>query len=379
MIRNFEEVPFEDIAWTDASSRTTMRRVPPLLRLSVREVGVLNPLIVAETQAADRYAIVTGWLRFQAARETGEKSVPCHIYRSFPPKILLLVSLFDNLGHRHMNVVEQAIALKKLGEYYTPAEIKRSFLPMLGIHSRREGFEPMLGLADLPEDLQWAVAEGELDASAAQELLAVPHGHRQHILRLFRSVRMSDPAQHESAEGFRLLLEKKKLSPLEVMEDENWIEEGAHAIDPDTKVEQDLLQLEVGLAAVPTLFGARRELNGKVPASGKGNVLAPGEKARSSSATRKLAAPPKKRSAGQINESDVLAALERRLGKIKRTAKQDARLPSGARLCPNVAPASTARLRLEVDFNSPSELCGKLKQLLDAEERGALQAMLSRQ
>src|SRR4051812_30051149 len=213
MIRNFAEVTFDNIAWSDASSRVTMRRVPPLLRLSVREVGVLNPLIVAQTSLPDRYSIVTGWLRFQAAREVGENSVPCHIY-SFPPKILLLCSLFDNLGHRHMNVIEQGLALKKLSEFYTPAEVKRTFVPVLGIRTDGDDFDRLTSLSELPEDLQWAIVDGELSAESARALREIPHGHRQHIITLFRSVPMADNCRLEAADAFRILLQQKEISPL---------------------------------------------------------------------------------------------------------------------------------------------------------------------
>jgi ParB-like chromosome segregation protein Spo0J len=375
MIRNFEEIRFDDIAWSDDSSRTTFRRVPPLLRLSVREVGVLNPLIVAETQLPDRYAIVTGWLRFQAAREVGENSVPCHIYRSFPPKILLLCSLFDNIGHRHMNVVEQGVALKKLTEYYTTAEIKRTFLPLLGVHVAGENWEPLVRLAELEEDLQWAIVDGAIQGSAAERLTAIPHGHRQHIVRLFRSVPMGESAQVEAAEGFRILMQKD-VTPLELMREENWVEDTTKTPNPDEKLEQDLLQLEVGLAAAPTLFGGRREKK----AGGSGNVLAPGERPKPAAAN---VAPAKKRkkatpAAGpaiQASEADVLGALSRRLGVRAQGAAKHA-LPSGARIVN--AKAAGKNPRLEVEFATPAQLCSTLRELLNAEERGALQAMLAR-
>jgi hypothetical protein len=209
----------------------------------------------------------------------------------------------------------------------------------------------------------------------------MPHGHRQHVIRLFRSIRMDAAAQLEAAEGFRLLLEKKKISPIEVLQEENWLESDYLLQDPEAKVEQDLLQLEVGLAAVPTLFGARRSTsratNGVQPRGA--NILAPGEKARSDKPVKRKPATSRRqtRPATGATQADVLKALEHRLGKIRRQLARADHLPSGARLCP--AAAAEGRHRLEVDFSSASQLCGTLKQLLDAEERGALQAMLSRQ
>ena len=132
MIKNFEELNFDVLAWSDRTFKMTFRRCPHLLLASVREVGVLNPLIVAEGETPDRFRIVTGWLRFEAARAAERNSVPCHIYRNFPNKVMLLCGLLDNIGHREMNAMERAVTLQRLLEYYTQEEVAQNFLPMLG-------------------------------------------------------------------------------------------------------------------------------------------------------------------------------------------------------------------------------------------------------
>jgi len=310
MMRNFQEIPFDQIAYSAAESRVTWRRVPPLLRLSVREVGVLNPLIVTETALPARSALVTGWLRFQAAREVGENSVPCHIYRSFPPKILLLMSLFDNLGHRQLNPVEQGLALGKLGEFYTSEEIRRTFIPMLGLQEHSTDWKPLVALTELHEDLQWAIADEVLTPEGAKALHSIPLGHSQHVLNLLRSVPAKSPDQTAIAQSFCDLLGKKDTSPLEILQEEGWAKlTPSETDDPQRRAEEELLKLETDLAAPPSLFAGRRQR----PAGNNGhNVVAPGETVAPAEV---LKAKGKKGKGGAApTAGEVLAALQRRLG-----------------------------------------------------------------
>lgn len=374
MIRNFEEVSFDQIAWSSAESRVTWRRVPPLLRLSVREVGVLNPLIVAETALPDRFSIVTGWLRFEAAREVGENSVPCHIYRSFPPKILLLISIFDNLGHRHLNVVEQGLVLSKLAEFYTEEEIRRTFVPILGLQHLSRNWNPLIEVTTLHEDLQWAIADGDLSPEAAKALAAIPLGHSQHVLRLLRSIPAPPVAQTQIAQGFCELLEKKDVSPLEVIQDEGWSQIAPHSdpSEPEKRTEEDLLKLEMDLAAPPALFAGRRKAS---PVAQGRNVLAPGERVSAVQERRQRI-----KSKGTVDlpactYETVYIALQRRLGTKLKKGSMSTLLPEGARISSS---RSTGARRLEVSFETSDELRTILKHVLDAEERGALQSLLGR-
>lgn len=220
MIRNFEELQIDQIAWSDTRFRLTFRRVPDLLAFSVREMGVLNPLIVSESERAGRFCIVTGWLRFEAARLAGEISVPCHVYRNIPPKLLLLCAIFDNLGQRQMNPIERALAMERLGEFYSLEEIRKRFLPLLG----GSGDDParLRALLKLPEEIRWAVADGELQEATAQILGVLPGAHGRRVWHLVRGLRMGPRMQREVVEHFFALWERNDIPPGAVIEEEGW-------------------------------------------------------------------------------------------------------------------------------------------------------------
>ncbi|MEI7634596.1 MAG: ParB N-terminal domain-containing protein [bacterium] len=222
MNKNFEDIAIDRIAWSDTRYKLTFRRAPESLIVSVREMGVLNPLIVAESSDPDRFTIVTGWLRFAAAREGGAETVPCHAYRNFAPKILLLCSLFDNLGHRAMNPIEQALALGSLSDHYSRAEIISNFLPLLGCQPHAENWEKIMRLAGLCEELKWAVADGALSPQAARILAGLPKEAGEQAWRLMRSVSMTASLQNETAELFNDLWKRDGLAPSAIISGEDW-------------------------------------------------------------------------------------------------------------------------------------------------------------
>ncbi|MCX7018392.1 MAG: hypothetical protein NTY46_05215 [Candidatus Sumerlaeota bacterium] len=66
----------------------------------------------------------------------------------------------DNLGHRAMNPIEQALALGSLSDHYSRAEIISNFLPLLGCQphaeKRKQKFEVRF---DSPEQLSAALKQ----------------------------------------------------------------------------------------------------------------------------------------------------------------------------------------------------------------------------
>lgn len=380
MIKNFQELPVEVIAWGDTSYKLTFRRLPELLRLSVREVGVLNPLIVVETlESPSHYAIVTGWLRSQAAREVGENSLPCHVYSNFPHKILLLCAFFDNLGHRKMNLVEIAMTLGKLVEHYSQQELIENFLPLLGYRPHIENWQKIMAFVELKEDMRWALVDGKLSEQAALVLHKLPLEEGEQVFRLMSALGMSDSVQREVAEHFYEIWRRDELVPSALIAEEKWQGIVAEA-KPAGAAEK----------APASPAGAQQPRLIKSLTEGR-NILLPNAKVRFSSEGAEARRPPKLQAqydragegeeAGDQRQRKVQEVREvlrrRRFPRLK--AMEEAynaelralKLPPGVRITP--APYfETLTQKLEVQFNSAAQLHGVLEKLLDAEERGLL-------
>ncbi|MCH7767074.1 MAG: ParB/RepB/Spo0J family partition protein [Acidobacteria bacterium] len=93
---------------------------------SIREKGVLEPLLVRHDADDDMYTIITGERRFRAARSAGLSEVPC-IERVADGAEMMELALIENLQRKDLHPLEEAEGLFALAEQfdYTHEEIAR--------------------------------------------------------------------------------------------------------------------------------------------------------------------------------------------------------------------------------------------------------------
>ncbi|PIQ69999.1 hypothetical protein COS55_03975 [Candidatus Shapirobacteria bacterium CG03_land_8_20_14_0_80_40_19] len=78
---------------------------------SIRQHGILEPLIVAATPAG--YQIIAGERRWRAAKVAGLKNVPC-IVRETTPRGMLEMAIVENIQRIDLNPVERAKSFQRL-------------------------------------------------------------------------------------------------------------------------------------------------------------------------------------------------------------------------------------------------------------------------
>ena len=139
---------------------------------SIREQGVLQPLIVRGVPAAQQlpgskpYEIVAGERRWQAARLAGLSTVPV-IVRELNDQSALAVALIENLQREDLNPIDQARSMSRLIAEFdmTHDEIAK----VLG--RSRASVTNLLRLLDLTDDVKRAVVDGTIDMGHARALL----------------------------------------------------------------------------------------------------------------------------------------------------------------------------------------------------------------
>lgn len=362
MIRNFEELSTDAIAWSDTQFKLTFRQVPELLRISIREFGVLNPLIVTESASPDRFTIVTGWLRFNAAREHGDNSVPCHIYHNFPHKIMQLCALFDNIGHRTFNAIEQALTVRSLAQYYNKAEVVANFLPLFGWAPSTKGWDMLIPLLDLPEAIQRAVADGCIDEYAARVMGRLPGTHGQRVFRLICGINARHSFQRELAAAFYDIWQRQDVPPGVIIDEEDWaqFEQAAPAM-PERQ--QLIFELPRSEDDPHVLRGTRTE---------RTETHARGDKVARAHARRAPLSPADAQKASRIVRDGLRRRRTPHLKKLD-DARADVlrkiKLPATASISPAESRNGAAH-RLQLTFDSEEQLKSSLERLLDAEERG---------
>ena len=85
------------------------------LAASVREHGVLQPLLVRKTE--DRYELVAGERRLRAAKKAGLKKVPV-IFLTADHEKAAEMGLIENIQRQDLNAMEEAAAYREMTEVY---------------------------------------------------------------------------------------------------------------------------------------------------------------------------------------------------------------------------------------------------------------------
>lgn len=146
------------------------------LVVSLREVGVLQPVVVREV-GAGRYELVMGERRWRAARLAGLEAMPA-IVRETADDALLRDALLENLHRQQLNPLEEAAAYAQLLEEFgaTHEELATR------IGRSRPQISNTIRLLQLPPRVQQRVAAGVLSAGHARALLALPDAAAQEEL-----------------------------------------------------------------------------------------------------------------------------------------------------------------------------------------------------
>jgi len=84
---------------------------------SIREKGVLEPLLVRPSQVGGRYMIISGERRYRAAKEAGLREVPC-IEMMVDDKAVAEIALIENLQRKDLTPFEESDGLQILVERY---------------------------------------------------------------------------------------------------------------------------------------------------------------------------------------------------------------------------------------------------------------------
>ena len=138
---------------------------------SIREFGLMQPIVVRELAAGGRYQLVMGERRWRASQQAGLTSIPA-IVRDTADDNLLRDALLENIHRAQLNPLEEAAAYQQLLEEFdvTHEELAGR------IGRSRPVISNMIRLLRLPIAVQRRVAAGVLSAGHARALLALEAG-----------------------------------------------------------------------------------------------------------------------------------------------------------------------------------------------------------
>ncbi len=146
------------------------------LALSVREVGLLQPIVVRKVMPG-HYELVMGERRWRAAQRAGLDRVPA-IVRDTADTDMLRDALMENLHREQLNPLEEAAAYQQLLDDFgaTHEELAGR------VGRSRPHISNTIRLLNLPPAVQKRVAAGVLSAGHARALLTMENAGDQERL-----------------------------------------------------------------------------------------------------------------------------------------------------------------------------------------------------
>jgi ParB family chromosome partitioning protein len=138
------------------------------LAASVGQQGVLQPIVV-RPRPEGGYEIIAGERRWRASREAGLPTVPA-LVREVDDRDTLLLGLVENVARENLSPVEEARAYASLIDEFE--------LSLGDVADRVGRSKPSVSnrvrLLELPEDVLWMLARGDLTEGHARAVLALP-------------------------------------------------------------------------------------------------------------------------------------------------------------------------------------------------------------
>jgi ParB family chromosome partitioning protein len=133
---------------------------------SVREKGVMQPLLVRPTHDPNQFEIIAGERRWRAAQRAGLNDVPV-VVRDVDDKEALELAIIENVQRVDLNPLEEAMGYGQLIEQfdYTQNDLAQV------IGKSRSHVANTLRLLKLPDDVRGMLSRGELTAGHARTLI----------------------------------------------------------------------------------------------------------------------------------------------------------------------------------------------------------------
>jgi len=165
------------------------------LAVSIREVGILQPLVVRQT-ADGSYELIAGERRLRAAKAAGLASVPI-VLRDSDDTDLLRDALIENIHREDLNPIEQAEAFKALlGDMGLKQE---ELADRVGVS--RSHIANTIRLLGLPLDVQQLLTDDKITAGHARPLLSL--GDKDAMSSLALRIAAEDLSVRQTEEAVR--------------------------------------------------------------------------------------------------------------------------------------------------------------------------------
>jgi len=207
---------------------------------SIKENGVVQPVVVRPAEGQGRFVLVLGERRLRASKMAGQQTIPA-IVRRLSPQQAAEMTVLENVQREDLNPLEQAEAFRVLSKEFhlTQAQIAER----IGVS--RETVANYMRLLRLPKEVMGYLLSGRLSFSDCRELLALQN--EEHILQVAEEVVTKHLKWDEIEERVARLNGFGPMLPGQTAPGEQKNGRGARWIDPNVRAAQLAMERILGM------------------------------------------------------------------------------------------------------------------------------------
>lgn len=149
------------------------------LAASIREHGILQPVLLRITDVAEQYELVAGERRWRAAQRVGLEFVPA-LVRELDDRQSLELAIIENVQRHDISAIDTALAYQKLAVEFQLSQ--EDIAKRVG--KSRSAVTNTIRLLDLPDEVRKAIEDGALSEGHGRAILTAPgEGTRRAVFR----------------------------------------------------------------------------------------------------------------------------------------------------------------------------------------------------
>lgn len=180
-VSSINEIPLDKVEVNPYQPRTDFdRQALEELAESIKVQGIIQPITVRKL-GNDRYQLISGERRIQAAKLSGLEKIPAYI-RLANDQQMLEMALIENIQRENLNAMEIALSYQRL---ISECDLKQEELGDR-VGKNRSTVNNYLRLLKLPPDIQAALRDNRITMGHARAMINVDNVDRQ--LHIFEKI-----------------------------------------------------------------------------------------------------------------------------------------------------------------------------------------------
>src|SRR5664279_1562306 len=170
--RKPRKAPIENLHANPRNPRRAFKEIELTeLTLSIKERGIIQPIVVRATKGKDdTYEIIAGERRWRAAQRAGLHEVPITVVEATDTQALEF-AIIENVQRSDLNPIEEAAGYLALMEEFNHSQDDVAQI----VGKSRSHVANMVRLLKLSEPVQLLVRSGQLSAGHARQLVGQPN------------------------------------------------------------------------------------------------------------------------------------------------------------------------------------------------------------